>query len=274
MSTPSVLPTPDGRSLAWSEYGDPGGSPLLLFHGWPGSRLVGGHFHEAAQRTGIRLICPDRPGSGASAFREGRRILDWPADVAVLVDRLGIERFAVAGKSAGGPYALACCAELPERVRICGLLSSACELGHPWSLEGVRRQNRVLWGLARRTRLGRTIFVRLTEAAVRRGAVATGVDQTLAEALHMEMREGFRGGGGAGGVIEVELLCRPWGVDLGRIEVPVVMWHGVHDDLASPVGAHVLASSIPSSTEVPVDGPDADHFWPERHAEEVLGRLG
>lgn len=35
----SLVRLRDGRSLAWAEYGDPRGKPVLYFHGFPGSRL-------------------------------------------------------------------------------------------------------------------------------------------------------------------------------------------------------------------------------------------
>ena len=63
---------------------------------------------DAANRLGLRVIALDRPGIGYSDPRTGDRLLDWPADVAEVADQLGIERFAVQGMSAGGPYALAC----------------------------------------------------------------------------------------------------------------------------------------------------------------------
>jgi len=44
------------------------------------------------------------------------RVDDWPGDVAALADALAIGRFAVAGHSSGGPYAVGCAALLPERV--------------------------------------------------------------------------------------------------------------------------------------------------------------
>ncbi len=54
----------DGRTLACLELGDPEGSPVLYFHGYPGSRLEGRLAAGAARRHGLRLIAPDRPGFG------------------------------------------------------------------------------------------------------------------------------------------------------------------------------------------------------------------
>jgi pimeloyl-ACP methyl ester carboxylesterase len=43
-------------------------------------------------------------------------MVDWADDVAELAEALEIDRFAVAGTSSGGPYALACAVKLPARV--------------------------------------------------------------------------------------------------------------------------------------------------------------
>ena len=69
---------PDGRVLAYENYGDPGGFPVLSFHGGLSSRLDAEHAHSAAVASGVRLVSPDRPGIGLSTFQPGRRLLDWP----------------------------------------------------------------------------------------------------------------------------------------------------------------------------------------------------
>ena len=61
-AAPHAMKLPDGRRLAWAEYGDPEGSPLFFHHGIPSSRLVAGPLDGAARRSGVRLIAPDRPG--------------------------------------------------------------------------------------------------------------------------------------------------------------------------------------------------------------------
>jgi pimeloyl-ACP methyl ester carboxylesterase len=50
--------------------------------------------------------------------------LDWPDDVVDAADQLGLERFAVQGLSAGGPFALACARKIPDRLMACGLIST------------------------------------------------------------------------------------------------------------------------------------------------------
>lgn len=60
---------------------------------------------------------------------------DWPTDVAALADALGIDRFVVAGHSAGGPYAVACAALLLERVSGV-VLDGVTDLAWPGAWEG------------------------------------------------------------------------------------------------------------------------------------------
>ena len=106
---------PDERKIAYQEYGDPHGYPVFFFHGWIGSRLDFAPNDAIAAEAGARVISIDRPGCGPSDFKTDRRLLDWPTDVASVADALDIDRFAVCGHSFGGPYALACAHELPER---------------------------------------------------------------------------------------------------------------------------------------------------------------
>ena len=116
---------PDGRRLAYSEYGDPQGRPLFFFHGGNDSRLVGEIIDRSAFDQGMRIIAPDRPGYGGSDFQPGRSLLNWATDLAVLADALSIERFALAGHSGGGPHALAVAYALPERCIAVALIASA-----------------------------------------------------------------------------------------------------------------------------------------------------
>ncbi len=93
-ATGQTIHLPDGRTLGYAEYGAPEGKTVLYFHGHPGSRYEARFLAEHATRAGTRLIGVDRPGMGLSSYRAGRRLLDWPADVLALTDRLRLERFA------------------------------------------------------------------------------------------------------------------------------------------------------------------------------------
>ncbi len=113
------IQAPDGRTLAVAEWGDPSGFPVVAIHGTPGSRLGRWRDPSIYARAGIRRITFDRAGYGQSTRRPGRRVADIAEDVRTIADALGIERFAVTGRSGGGPHSLACAALLPERVIRC-----------------------------------------------------------------------------------------------------------------------------------------------------------
>ena len=86
---------PDGRTLAFSEWGSPDGPTAVLCHAGHVSRPITFGW-EAAARVGMRLVCADRPGIGRSTFLSGRSIMDWPGDVAALMSHLGVDRLRLA----------------------------------------------------------------------------------------------------------------------------------------------------------------------------------
>src|SRR6266508_1130420 len=120
-----ILTLPDGRKLAYAEFGKPDGFPVLYFHGAPSSRLepllIG---NDDFARFGLRIIAPDRPGMGGSDFQPGRGFSDWPKDVLCLADSLELMQFVVLGISGGGGYAAVCAARIPERLRTAVIVSA------------------------------------------------------------------------------------------------------------------------------------------------------
>lgn len=87
----------DGRRLAWCELGDDTGRPVVYCHGQPGSRLEQAHAAALAQRRGLRIIVPDRPGYGASDPSPGRAAGDFAAFAQALDGAL---------EQAGGAYGM------------------------------------------------------------------------------------------------------------------------------------------------------------------------
>jgi len=120
--------TPDGRTLAVEDCGDPAGRPVLVHMGTPNSRhLYGPNVRDAAER-GLRLISCDRPGYGGSSPQPGRTVADCAGDVRMICAELGIDRLATWGISGGGPHVLACAALLPDLVTAAASLASLAPL--------------------------------------------------------------------------------------------------------------------------------------------------
>ncbi len=115
----------DGRKLGYSIYGDQNRYPILYCSGGIGTRLQIQPIQHQEMPPNIRLIGTDGPGLGLSDFLPNRKIIDWPNDVIQLINHLEIMTFSVLGVSAGGPYAMACAYQLPNRISKCGVVSSA-----------------------------------------------------------------------------------------------------------------------------------------------------
>ena len=271
MSMPTVSPEPvqllklrDGRVLSYLEVGSATGAAVFHFHGHGSSRLEALALADAAAKAGVRLIAFDRPGIGYSDPRLGDRLLQWPQDVAEAADLLGISRFAVQGMSAGGPYALACAHALAYRVTACSLVSAVPPPG--LALLAGPAMRRFAWWVARtfpnylRRRLEAFRPDHMSEAMVRARMVRMvqwlgGEDLRLmqqpekVELLARTMMETGRQSG-EGNRSEIERLVRPWGFDIRRIKVPVVVFHGEQDRImhVGPVRlmARVLKSCAPT----------------------------
>jgi pimeloyl-ACP methyl ester carboxylesterase len=264
----ATLTLPDGRVLAYEEYGIPTGFPVLSFHGGLSSRLDAAPAHEAAVATGVRLISPDRPGMGLSSYQPGRRLVDWPADVAHLTAALGIERFAVMGWSAGGPYAAICAAWMGGRVTAAALLSSSVPLDLYGTTRGLSVEDRALLFLTRRTPwLAATVMkvsiVNASNARLFRAVMRSfpPADRTVMtewgppdHALAFVREAMLQGTEGC--VQDYRIFGDPWGFSLEEIRVPVDIWEGADDKTGPPGYRAFLKRHIPhaSVTVVPGEG--------------------
>lgn len=111
-----VVRRSDGTDISYPDVGPPDGDLVLCVHGTPGSRMQAtGPLIGDAERLGLRVVAPDRPGYGGSSFAP-YRVVDYPGIVARFADALGIGTFGVIGTSGGGRYACACGAALGNRV--------------------------------------------------------------------------------------------------------------------------------------------------------------
>jgi pimeloyl-ACP methyl ester carboxylesterase len=274
---------PDGRRLAYAEYGDPSGTPVLLVHGNPGSRLFWGRCPGSPFRPGLRLIAPDRPGVGFSDFGSGRTVVDWPEDVVSLADALGIEKFVVFGPSGGGPYALACAWKIPDRVAAVGVFAPMGPY-RPETIEGLVPSVAALYRMAPRfPRLIRFQMALFALLAIRVptlyfkiishefSATDHAVYQRLrvGEWLIPDRREFYRQWGR--GVAYDVTIPATWPIPLSEIRVPVHLWQGEQDITVPPSSSRYVARQIPDCRATFI--PDAGHFWVFEHIGDILDTL-
>lgn len=120
---------PDGRTMAWTEWGPFDGVPLLRFPGTPGSRWSGVRADRTMWRErGLRIVTTERPGFGSSSRLPGRGFAEHSHDLAVLLDHLGLDRVWLYGASGGAPHILAFAGYHPERVRAATIVAGATPL--------------------------------------------------------------------------------------------------------------------------------------------------
>lgn len=243
----------DGRMIGYAEYGDPRGKPVFFFHGWPGSRLFIRSRHTTTAASGVRLIACDRPGFGLSDFQAERQLLNWPADVAEVSDELGIDQFAVAGHSGGGPYALACAHGLSTRITAAALISSIAPLDVPQVAAGMMGSNKLMFGLAKNAPWLHTLLLSLMVGGGIKGfmrAMASSlpeVDRTILaeqEKGEEDIAEAFRGGI-KGPARDQYILARPWGFPLEGITTEIRLWQGDLDVMVPLQMGHYLAGALP-----------------------------
>lgn len=110
------LVRPDGRTVAWTECGVPGGWPVLRLPGTPGSRYSLRADDGLWVDRGLRVICVERPGFGASTRLPGRGFAEHADDLAAVLDHLGIGRVPAYGGSGAAPHLVAFAARHPDRV--------------------------------------------------------------------------------------------------------------------------------------------------------------
>jgi pimeloyl-ACP methyl ester carboxylesterase len=262
----------DGRRLGFAEWGEPGGRPLLYFHGWPGSRVEGRLGDEAARGRGVRLIALDRPGMGLSDYQPRRTFVDWPNDVIQVAAALGLNRFAVLGISGGGPYAAACAWKLSEHLTGAGIVSCLAPLDTPGAVAGMGRRNRLSFQLVGRLAILRRVFFAAMAASVSRSpdrllerGVEAAVDKKyldrpdVRKILAGSLSEAFLSGS-RGPAWEMGLYARPWGFRLEDIRAPVYLSHGEEDANAPVTMGRYLATVIPECQATYYPGEGHLHF--------------
>ena len=273
----------DGSVIACEVAGEPGATPVLFCHGLADSRLSAHLFTQAARELRLRVVAPDRPGVGGTDPRRLRRLVDWVEDAELVLDALRADSAALLGISAGGPFAAACAAGIPGRVRSLMLVSP---LGPPgWPTRGMAPGERLSLGVARHAPafggwfLGRLatlarrspgLFLRLATSELP-GIDRRALEQPgMREAFLTSYVEAFRRGSW-GVAQDLRVLTRPWGFELGSIEVPTSIHHGDADTTVPPQHAQLFAEAIPGAQLHPYPG--HGHFSILGAAREMLAAL-
>jgi pimeloyl-ACP methyl ester carboxylesterase len=252
------LITIDGRAIGWACYGDPSGAPVVAVHGSPDSHVIWKLFDPAARRAHLRLIAIDRPGFGLSDARANRVVLDWPDDVAAVLDAVEVRDAPLLAISGGGAYACATAWRLRERVNGLALFSILGPLDEPHAMEGLNPRVRLTYALARRApwllqpivgslaRSARAHPHRAFERVARTRPVEDrevitrpDVRAVLLENLPHQFRDE------RAVMREFRLAVEPWNIPLHELRLPTHIWQGGRDDVHTERMAQSLGQLIP-----------------------------
>jgi pimeloyl-ACP methyl ester carboxylesterase len=261
------LTTADGRSVCFAQWGDLSGAPVVFMHGTPGGRLNRHPDEGVYIELGIRWITYDRPGYGGSDRLPGRSIVSCVADVAAIVDALGIDRFAVTGSSGGGPHVLAVASRLGHRV-----VRARCNVGlAPYGAAGLDffagmdplNVAEFEWALEGEDRLAPELERELSELADRlaadRAQLLIGDEWNLDESDRTVLAEPSAAdvnrqvamelvtSGKWGWVDDSLAFVGPWGFAVEDISVPVRVTYGSKDVLIPAQHGAWLGTHIPDA---------------------------
>lgn len=272
----------DGRMLGYAEYGDPSGVAMLAFHGMPGSRFMFQRTHALGVELGMRVIAVERPGFGLSSPHPRRSLHSFAADIAALTDALGIKRFAVAGVSAGGPYAAACAALLPERVTALAMVSPVGPMAGPEAPSGIGAGHTIAFHVGPRLMpllagifsIGRALFLYAPQvmigimlgrcAASDRAILSRREIRTdLLQAVAAGMRPGV-----GGCLQDMRIFSQPWNIPFQDITAPAFLWMGLADRNVPVAAALHLGEFVPGCHVKPIE--TAGHYWIYDNIREVM----
>jgi pimeloyl-ACP methyl ester carboxylesterase len=229
-------------------------------HGTPGSRLSARLDDRDLERLGVHLITYDRPGYGQSDPHPGRSVADAADDVRVIADAFDLTKFAVIGRSGGGPHALACAALMPERVtRVASLVGLAPfdAVGLDWwrgmvdinrkqysaASLGPRELAQVIYPQVIAMRSNPEHLIQRIESegsradrdALRDPEYRAILTESIGEAVSRSLE---------GWAADSLAFTRPWGFDPQWIKIPTLLWHGAWDIFSPVAHARWLADRI------------------------------
>lgn len=244
MKKENVLTLPDGRKLAYAEFGKPDGHPVLYCHGSYSTRLepllIG---EEVFRQYGLRVIAADRPGMGESDFQPNREYTDFTKDIVFLADALGVEKFSVLAISGGSPYAVVCAAKIPQRISKVVLVSGSWQIDKE-VIKAIGFPMNLMWQVALRMpfllKLVVKIMVKFMSQdpkddydenspppndilpAVDHAAMANPERMAIYQKSLMEsVKQGVEGA-----AWDIRMNVRDWDFDLDEIQIPILLFHG------------------------------------------------
>ncbi|MFC9788743.1 alpha/beta fold hydrolase [Rhodococcus sp. NPDC127528] len=264
----------DGQEVFYREAGDPANPTLVLLHGFPSSS----HMYRnliAELADAFHLVAPDHIGFGRSSMPPVDRF-DYSFDrlaavTAALLDRLGLQRFALYVQDYGAPIGLRIALDHPERVT--ALITQS---GNAYE-EGFTPFWDVLFDHAKDRAANEARVRELLEPAATRWQYLHGVPADRLDRIAPEAWLIDQAGLDRPGNREIQLqLFWDYQFNLDRYPAfqeylrthrpPTLVAWGRGDEIFGPAGARAFARDLPDAE---IHLLDAGHFALETHTEEI-----
>ena len=223
--------------LAYERRGT--GTPLVLIHGYPLDHHLWDEVVPLLEDT-FDVILPDLRGFGESTLADSSPTMDdYAADLAGLLDYLGIQQTAMVGHSMGGYVALAFARLYPERLSGLGLVSSQVLPDPPDRKEGRYKsaadvaENGIASVVA-------TMTPKFTSDENLQGFARLSMERQPAAAYIAALK-----------AMAERLDSTPL---LSTLNVPVVIVHGTSDALIPIERAHEVKAELPQAHLVEISG--------------------
>jgi len=250
---------PDGRVLSWFEYGNSQGRVVLTLDGIGGGTPHHSQHDSWYKSKNLRVINIIRPGYGVSTAKPNLQFVEFIEDIKFLIKHLSIHRPVMATYCIGSAYALCAAAKVPDLFERLGILGPTVPLEH-WEIEKLDLMHKLFLRMYRTSPKIFSMFMRLAMRGLQRNPekgyakIATslgGRDQELLEdpvirKRTIEQIQARKYQGSEMLVNEYQNSQESWGVDLNKITMPTLMWHGEADPTISIGSARSMAAAIPN----------------------------
>ena len=254
--------TEDGVRIAYSVEGDADLPPLVWVPGWISHLELDGPRRDSVGATEIlkpvRFITLDKRGTGLSSRDVDDFSMDAHiADVAAVVDDLGLENFAIAGGSEGGTVAIGFAAQYPARVEslvIYGSFANPARVGGSQAIrQALLTMVREEWGMASRL---------MSDFFVNGDSYVTPQEFAVHEALAANPPEAYA-------TLEAMFAVdvRP---QLSQIQAPTLVIHARDDRMVPLALGQEIAAGIRGARFVSVPGA---HFPAPQEMREIFAGM-
>lgn len=281
------LTRPDGRVVAWTEWGPPDGTALLRVPGTPGCRFSVRSDPAPWAERGLRVVTTERPGFGASTRLPGRGFAEHADDLAAVLDQLGLDGVHMTGSSGASAHELCFAGRHPDRVRAMTVVAGgapvtpeeaeqevslnreAYELVRAGDMDEIRRRMREVYDAFVADPLAALAAADDGAPEADRAVMADPTWQRVFEAAVLEaLRPGFEGW-----LEESLALLGDWSdVDLAGVRASLTWWHAPADANATLSAARRLLERVPHA-QLRLFGDDEGHMAAFHREGEILDEL-